>query len=290
MKPDFATKNACYQVRAALAHEIPLIYELADQEGWNPGEYDAEAAAQGMPGAFWLGELEERVIASIAAAEYGDDWAYMSFYLVKPEYRRQGYGSPLWHIAMDRLKGRNIIFDAMPKQVDFYEKFGFKIAHPITSYHFRGHVPDFDGEGLPLFPLKDHILEEVLIYDQAFFPADRCRYMKEWLSMPNACGFAWKEENSISGYGLIRKAKQGYRIGPCYADSPEIAYALLRKLLVQAQGAPVSISMPENNSLTPHIVSDFGLIAGSKLQRMYSQAPLELPFERIIGITNCTFG
>ena len=294
MQPDSIVRNACYQVRRALSHEIPLIYELAEQEGWNPGAYDAKAAAQGMPGAFWLGELNEQVIASIAAAEYGDNLAYISFYLVQSEYRRQGYGAPLWHTVMERLKGRNIILDAMPKQVDFYRRLGFNIDHTITSYHFNGAVSNAmancGSEKMPLVPLKDTILEETLIYDRDFFPADRSRYMREWLSMPNASGFVWKEGKSISGYGLIRQAKQGYRIGPCYADSPEIADTLLRALLIQANGAPVSISMPENNPLTQRLVDDFGLVAGSRLQRMYSQSPLELPFARMVAITNFTFG
>lgn len=287
MESGFATENACYRVRKALAHEIPLIYELAEQECWNPGECDAEAVAQGMPGAFWLGKLCNQVIASSAATLYGDNIAYLSFYLVKPEYRKQGYGSRLWHTVMKCLEDRNIVLDAMPKQVDFYRRLGFYIDQAFMSYHFDGSIPDCKWEGIPLLPLKDKILEEALIYDQDFFPVKRFPYMKAWLSMPNACGFVWKEGQSISGYGLIRKAKQGYRIGPCYADSPE---TLLRTLLAQANGAPVSISMPENNPFTQRLVDVFCLLAGSRLQRMYSQFPLELPVERIAAITNFTFG
>lgn len=279
-----------YQIRTATWADMQRVYAIAQAEGWNPGERDANAAAVGMPGAFWVGLLDGEVIASMAAARYGDDLAYLSFYLVKSEFRRQGYGAPLWRSALESLGSRNLIFDAMPNQVGFYQQLGFKIAHSISSYHFNRDVAVVLPSQLPLCRLDSDILEEVLTYDSAFFPADRKSYMREWLSMPNASGWVWKEQGKIQGYGLIRKALKGYRIGPCYAENPELAFHLIQAMLSQANGEEVSISMPDSSSLSSYLLNRFDLTVGSQLQRMYSRTPIDLPLERIAGITSFTFG
>lgn len=243
-----------------------------------------------MPGSFWAGVLNDEIIASIAATPYSEKLGYLSFYLVKPEFRQKGYGLPLWNKALQQLESRNIILDAMPSQIGIYQQLGFKTQYSFCSYHYDSGVMKMPSQESLILIESGEILEKVLIYDQSFFPADRRKYMRYWLSQTNAVGFAWQEGNKIVGYGLIRKAQTGFRIGPLYANSVHIASVLLQALLAQAKDDKVSISMPEDTRMTQKITSEFNLRSGTRLQRMYSKRPIDLPIEHILGITNFTFG
>jgi ribosomal protein S18 acetylase RimI-like enzyme len=279
-----------YQIQTACTHDIRNIYDMARREGWNPGLSDADAAAVGMPDTFMVGVLDGEIIASIAATQYNNDLGYVSFYLVKPEYRGRGYGVSLWQAAMKRLTHRNIVLDAMITQTKLYEKLGFRIDYEFCSYHFDGGMMAMPLNKQSLQQLQGETLEKVLAYDRAFFPANRSWYMRQWLMQANAHGFAWQEEDRVQGYGMIRRAEHGFRIGPCYSDNKNIARHLFQALLAQANGAEVSISMPEDNPLARCLVRDFDLKPGSRLQRMSTKSRLDLPLERILAITNFTFG
>lgn len=48
--------------------------------------------------------------------------------------------------------------------------------------------------------------------------------------MPDATGLAWLEQGRVFGWGLIRRCREGHKIGPLVADRAPIANALYTAL------------------------------------------------------------
>ena len=64
---------------------------------------------------------------------------------------------------------------------------------------------------------------------------------------PGRRTLAYVEANSICGYACVRACRQGHRIGPLFADTPEIAERLFAGLAGRLYGAPIFLDVPEPN-------------------------------------------
>ncbi len=118
-----------YRIRTMSRDEIDIAIEWAASEGWNPGLYDADCFYSPDPGGFLVGEINQKPVATISAVRYGDTFSFLGFYVVKPDYRGQGYGHRIWDAALQHLSGRNIGLDGVIAQQDNYRKSGFKLAY-----------------------------------------------------------------------------------------------------------------------------------------------------------------
>jgi Acetyltransferase (GNAT) domain len=67
-------------------------------------------------------------------------------------------------------------------------------------------------------------------YDRAHFFAARDRFLECWISQPHAVGLAFIDDGQLKGYGVLRKCRVGHKIGPLFADAPDIAGALFGAL------------------------------------------------------------
>lgn len=102
-----------YLIRTMTAAEIALAVDWAAAEGWNPGHQDADCFYQGDRQGFFVGLLDGEPIATISAVKYNQEFGFIGFYIVKPEYRGQGYGWQIWQRALDYLQGCNIGLDGV---------------------------------------------------------------------------------------------------------------------------------------------------------------------------------
>lgn len=59
-----------------------------------------------------MGELNGEPVGCISAVAYDAHFGFLSFYIVKPQFRGQGLGIKIWKTAMDYLGAdRNIGLD-----------------------------------------------------------------------------------------------------------------------------------------------------------------------------------
>ena len=105
-----------FVVRQMNRFECDVAVEWAAGEGWNPGWHDAEAFFATDPNGFFVGLLDGQPISSISAVAYGADFGFIGFYIVRPEYRGQGYGWQTWQAAMAYLGNRNVGLDGVLAQ------------------------------------------------------------------------------------------------------------------------------------------------------------------------------
>ena len=66
-------------------------------------------------------------------------FAFLGFYIVKPELRGRGYGLRLWQAGMARLGNRIVGLDEVIAQQENYKRSGFVLAHRNIRF---GGVPD----------------------------------------------------------------------------------------------------------------------------------------------------
>ncbi len=126
-----------FQVRTMRREELAFAIDLAAREGWNPGLNDAECFFAADPGGFLIGELAGEPIGCISAVSYAGRYGFIGLYIVRPEFRGQGYGMRMWQAAMARLAGHNVGLDGVLAQQGNYAKSGFRLAYRNVRYQSR---------------------------------------------------------------------------------------------------------------------------------------------------------
>ncbi|MBE9068230.1 GNAT family N-acetyltransferase [Leptolyngbya cf. ectocarpi LEGE 11479] len=277
-----------YQIRAMTRSEVDVAIAWATSEGWNPGLYDADCFYNADPSGFLVGLLDGEPIASISAVKYGQSFGFIGFYIVKPAFRGQGYGLSIWHQALKSLEGRNIGLDGVVAQQANYIKSGFTLAHRNIRY---GGVGNGQTHPADCVSLTDISMDTVCAYDRRFFPEDRSDFIQCWLTRPDSHAVGMVQGQTLTGYGVIRPSASGYKIGPLFADTADIANKIFCDLVAQVPvDRPFYLDVPATNGEAIALAERYGMTCGFETARMYTQDAPELPLEKIFGITTFELG
>lgn len=278
-----------YSIRTMTRDEVDLAIAWAASEGWNPGLYDAESFYATDPNGFLLGEINHEPIAVISAVKYGKIFGFIGFYIVRPDHRGQGYGLAIWNAAVEYLTGRNIGLDGVVAEQGNYQKSGFKLAYRNARYEgVSGHSVLPSSEIVNLSQLS---LEQIVDYDRPFFPEDRTCFLQQWLNQPESIALGMLHEGLLSGYGVIRPCRCGYKIGPLFADSPALAASLFGALQSQIPaGKPIYLDTPVINQNAVALAEKYQMKLVFETARMYTESFPDLPLDRIFGVTTFELG
>jgi hypothetical protein len=109
--------------------------------------------------------------------------------------------------------------------------------------------------------------------------------------MPDSESRVYVGGDRLRGYGVIRKCRAGYKIGPLFADDVEIAEALFDGLCENVDaGDPVYLDVPEINDAAVEFADRRGMNKVFETARMYTGAPPELDPSRVFGVTTFELG
>jgi hypothetical protein len=268
--------------------QLDIAIGWAEQEGWNPGLADADCFYAADPSGFLLGSLAEEPIGCISVIRYGDHFGFLGFYIVKSELRGRGFGLRIWQAGIERLQGRTVGLDGVVAQQDNYRRSGFVLAHRNIRF---GGVPRFERpQDRRLTPVSSALTQAIIDYDRAFFPAERSAFLRCWLRPQRREGMALVENGTIRGYGVIRACRNGFKIGPLFADTDEEGDLLYRALAARADGAPIFLDCPAPNRSATDLASRYGLAPVFETTRMYRGLAPDLPLSRIYGMTTFELG
>lgn len=277
-----------FLVRRMTRSELNTVIAWAETEGWNPGRDDADSFYNTDPQGFFVGVLNQEVIGAISAVAYDQSYGFIGFYLVKPEYRGQGYGYAIWQEAMAYMGDRNVGLDGLIVQQANYEKSGFQVAYTHIRYETvgGGEYPHYPG----LVDLTTVPLTELAKYDRLVFPSERTKFLQNWLIPPGRFALGVISDNQLVGYGVIRPSYQGFRIGPLFANNRQIAEVLLDGLLAKVSSEPVFIDVPDINPEAIALVTSRNMNIVFPAVRMYTKSSPNLYLERIFGVTSLELG
>jgi len=196
-----------------------------------------------------------------------------------------------WKVALDTLKGRNIGLDGVLAQQENYKKFGFQFSYLDTRYEGMG-----TGHGSvachgDIVDLSNIPFEVLLAYDQSCFPCDRTPFLRCWIHQPDSLALGALQHGKLAGYGVIRPARNGYKIGPLFADDSSQAEALLIALTSRvASGAPIGLDVAKINPAAVALAQKHGMKPVFETARMYTQARPDLAYDHLFGVTTLELG
>ncbi len=269
--------------------EVDIAIEWAAHEGWNPGLGDAACFYRADPSGFLIGLLGNKPVGAISAVRYGSSFGFIGLYIVLPEYRGTGLGFTLGRAALKRLQGRTIGLDGVLERQENYRQIGFTFAYSNMRFEGTGGGRQSRHQGIT--PLSMFPLEKIIAYDRPFFPDERNLFLECWIKQPGSTALGIVKHGRFAGYGVIRPCRSGYKIGPLFADRPDLAEELFSALKASVpDGTPIYLDIPEVNSFALELVKRHNMKVIFKTARMYTGAAPDLPVERIFGITTFELG
>jgi GNAT superfamily N-acetyltransferase len=282
-------KNADYAIRRMTKTEITIALDWAAKEGWNPGLYDLECFYKADPKGFFIGLLHDEPIGCISAVAYGESFGFIGFYIVRPEFQKKGFGIQLWKAAMDYLQDKSIGLDGVLDRQAQYQKSGFRLAY--FNIRYRGVGTGKKLTGPKTVPLSTIPLEEVQAYDDLMFPAPRHEFVQCWINQPECAAFGILDRDLFSGYGVLRICRNGFKIGPLFANDDLLAEELLNALIGHApRDVSVFFDVPEVNPSAVALAEKNRMREVFRTARMYTQKKPDIPLKRLFGVTSFELG
>lgn len=276
------------KIKTANLDEIQLMISWAASEGWNPGLQDAYSYHLADTGGFFVGYQDSQMVACISAVKYGA-FGFIGFYMVKPEYRGHGLGLKIWQHGVKYLHGCNMALDGVVEQQHNYRKSGFKWAHNNIRYQWQ-HKPQTIQNNISV-TYDDCDPEQLDNYLADFFPAKRPHFNHQWQRQNNASARVILNNDVILGYGVIRACLEGYKVGPLFASSAELALQLLDDLSSEVEsGQNIYLDVPEVNTAANALIENKMAQAVFATARMYSQAKPNIKLSETFGITSFEIG
>jgi GNAT superfamily N-acetyltransferase len=278
-----------FKVRRMLREEIDLVVEWANEEGWNPGLYDAGAFFETDPSAFWAGELGGKVISMISGVPYDSSYGFTGLYITHPDYRHQGFGGKLLDTVHSEMGSRVLGSDAVGEATRILERGGYKAAH--TNIRYEALTENFGPFDSHVVNVNEVPFDQLDTYDQSAFTVRRSRFLKGWISRPSTAGAGYLHDGKLLGYGVIRPCRIGWKIGPLFADNDYVAERLYEVLSSHApSGEVLFIDVPEPNELARALAERFAMIPVFETTRMYRNGVHEPPLNRWFGVTSNELG
>ncbi|MGD8778382.1 MAG: GNAT family N-acetyltransferase [Ignavibacteria bacterium] len=271
---------------------VCTLVKWAEEEGWNPGQHDADVYYATDPDGFYGYFVEDTLIAGGAIVSYNNEFGSMGLFIVKPEFRDKGIGRRIWYqrrnTLLERLnEGASIGMDGVVAMQPFYNKGGFEIAFRDERYEKIGTEFNIDKN---ISPINDDDFKSIIEYDKQCFGFARPQFMKPWLNLPGNKTFKYVEDGQLKGFAIVRKANKGYKVCPLFADNEIVAEELYKACLTSVAGEPLYLDIPVTNQKAVDLIKKYNAAYVFECARMYYGKPPDVDINKIFGITTFEMG
>ena len=292
-----------FSIRLISSNEIPDVTNWAMLEGFSPGYDDVSIYRNTDNQGLWVGCLDNKPIGCIACIKYNSSYGFIGLFIVKKEFRNNGYGVKLWKHALKYLKDVDCIgLEAAPNRLNDYKKWGFKKSSLTNRWKSNGFkdlpLSNFYKDQYHSFkvvPGSQISSEAVLIYDSQREPSPRPHFLNDWLCNSYGSVSALVDNNGMChGFGRIRPCllqnnNQGWRIGPLLADTPPLAELLIRKL-VGSLDSQILLDCSSLNPYANYLLSSLGFNEISTTYRMYKGPQPPISMNQVYGLACLELG
>ena len=282
-------KKKLFSIRKMNREDLDVAIDWAAIEGWNPGKHDAECFYQTDPNGFFIGLLDNEPIAMVSAVPYGEAYGFMGFYIVQPQYRNSGYGLEMWEAGLKYLGKRTIGLDSVRPDLVSHKKPEFK---PVcVNFRFKWVKNEEFQKDSRIVNLDEVSFNQIREYDQQIFMFERDDFLKSWINRPGTIALGIMGNAQLTGYGVIRECRDGFKIGPLFANNSEIARSIYNALTSYVDtGVPIFLDIPQANADAVAIAQDLGMAEVFRTTRMYRGKAPDLPLHNWFGITSFELG
>ena len=200
--------------------DLPRAAALSRLIGWNQAERDWSLFLREGEGRA-IDDGQEALAATAAFIRYGEDLAWISMVLVRPDQRRRGYATALMRWAVGALDGIHCAaLDATPAGQPVYRQLGFRDLWGFARWSLPQPLPVTQG----VRPMRDGDWPAVMALDAAAFGAPRPVLLRDFATrLPQAAFIA----EDGSGFALARDGARGPQIGPVVAPDDATARGLI---------------------------------------------------------------
>jgi hypothetical protein len=278
------------RIRRLERADVQVALDWAAAEGWNPGVHDGDAFFAADPDGFFGLDVDGELAVTVSVVRYDPDFAFVGFYICRPEVRGRGLGLTLFQDALARRDATVVGLDGVLDQEPQYARDGFVTAH--RSVRFGGHPqlePPANGAVRTLGPADVDALVR-FEREQQLFPASRRPFLERWISAPGTTACAIGRDGRIDGYGVVRRCREGHKVGPLFGADRGAAERLLAALLAHVDDGPVYLDVPVPNAVGSALARDLGLEPVFETARMYRGPDPCLRLDRVFGVTTFELG
>lgn len=204
------------------------------KENWNPGKFDANIYFSGKDKHYYVIEKSGIIIAAILIYSYSPTISFLGAYVTEEQQRGRGYGKYLWNYAIKAVEAQyprtTIGLYSVPAQIATYARSGFRQKGGTNRW--EGYPNKADSQEDPSLGIVTRAyLKTIAEYDSSIFSGYRESFLAAMLDLPMSHFIFSHEHSRINGFALIRTCDKGYRIGPLYAKTFEVAKKLFFELV-----------------------------------------------------------
>ncbi len=278
-----------FEISVASADDARRMAQWAGDEGWNPGNTDIDAFFATDPGGFLVGRLDGEPVACISVVKYGQGLGFLGFYIARQPARGKGYGLQIWNAGMKRMAGRNVGLDGVPAQQANYRKSGFRLAW--NNIRYEGPPPvGRPPAGVSLVDARSVPFDRLADYDRRLFSEARDSFLAVWISLPERAAMVALRDGKVAGFAVMRACRTTSRVGPLFAQSRDIAVALVSALAAKMDAKTVAIDVPDVNKPGVALAEAAGMKPSFETARMYTGANPEVDHAGLFGVTSLELG
>lgn len=269
--------------------EVRVALDWAAAEGWNPGLHDHDAFFAADPDGYFGLEVDGELAVTLSIVRYDERFAFMGFYICRPDLRGRGLGLELFETALTRCDAAVVGLDGVLEQEPNYARDGFVTAHHSVRFGGRPDVVVSRDDGIRVLDAGDVDALVAFEREHHVFPAPRRAFLERWIAAPGTTTYAVGDDGRIDGYGVVRPCRDGHKIGPLFGTDRTTAERLLAALLTQTDGHLV-LDVPVPNADGSAMARDLGLEPVFETARMYRGPDPGLHLDRVFGITSFELG
>ncbi len=266
--------------------DLERVLDWAADEGWNPGVCDAGPFLAADPDGFFIGEIDGRPVGAVSAVAYDEHFGFGGLYIVRPEFRGQGHGRELVKVVFQYLEGRNIGIDGVVVMEANYRTLGFRTAYR----HVRHEVIAKPAAAAGPVELGQISFDQLVDYDARLFSTRRPQFLRSWIAQPGTTALGHMRDDRLIGYGVLRRCRKGHKIGPLFADDPQVAEEIFQGLSAAAPGELVYLDIPDANEAALALAERHGMKPVFETARMYTGVPPKIELNQVYGATTLELG
>jgi Acetyltransferase (GNAT) domain/Acetyltransferase (GNAT) family len=279
-------------IRAMTRAELDQLVGWAADEGWNPGLDDAEVFWATDRDAFIAAELRGELVGGGSIVTYQRRYGFMGLFIVRREWRGHGLGDRLWHERKRRLLAR---LDE-PRVIGLEGVFAMQSYYAAGGFRFVCRDLRFEGTGTDgpapegIVDLSSVPFADIDAYDRRHFPAPRPEFLERWIDRPGGHAVGVRRGGALAGFAVLRPCRTGHKIGPLFADDPDLAERLFVALARRVPGEPIVLDAPEDNPAALALARRQAMREVFGCARMFLGPAPALPSREIFGITTFELG